>query len=106
MILEKALEWSDDFSDHTEGFIEAAKILIQSGHLTKEDFYQNGGWLKSVDFHASYFVYSAKNLHISARYYFDTVKEEIFQYNGKMDKIILYRRKNGPRNAPYVAITN
>lgn len=97
---------SDDYTIHFEAFAEAAKILIADGILTVDDFHRNGGWVKSVDFKYSYFVYPCKDLHIRSRYYFDVFKQEIFQWDGKASKIILYRRKNGPRNAPYVAASD
>jgi len=106
MTLEKALALSDDLSTNVEAFVEAAKILIVSGHLTVQDFHQNGGWVKSIDFKYSYYVYPSRDLHTRSRYYFDVVKQEIFQWDGKTSKIILYRRKNEPRNAPYVTTSD
>ena len=103
MTLNQALMLSDDREKHFEAFTEAAKMLIISGHLTVNDFHQNGGWVKSQDFKYGYFVYSNSDLHTKSRYYFDTWSQEIFQWNGKDKKIILYRRKNGLHNAHNVS---
>lgn len=70
--LEKAIEYSDDFSIHRVIFIKMANGLINSGRCTLQDFVRNGGWYRSVTHKPRqiYFTYCGKT-HISNRIYLD-----------------------------------
>ncbi len=70
--LEKAIEYSDDFSTHRVAFIQMANELINTGRCTLKDFIRNGGWYLSVTHKPKkvYFTYCGKT-HISNRIYLD-----------------------------------
>jgi hypothetical protein len=57
--MEVVVGQSDDYRLHKDAFVAAARSLISSGRCTKNDFEDNGGWMKSMN-NASepvYFIY-------------------------------------------------
>ena len=54
--VKECLALSDDLDKYEELFTRAAKQLIWSLHATKNDFHENGGWVRSMFNDGIYFV--------------------------------------------------
>lgn len=77
--VKECLALSDDLDKHEEIFLKAAKQLIWSLHATKNDFHQNGGWIRSGIRGDCYYVHCQGKIYPYQTIYLDIRTGKIFQ---------------------------